>query len=104
MRSGDDPSSKVKSTILVFDGGFGVALMKSSVAVQENCFGPVSEDIVMRFIRENALELIIFWPIQAAPKVDFTPLIATLDSLAEISGSARSSSHEVHQDILGVSF
>ena len=45
MRSGDETSSEVYLSIFVFDWLLVVTLVIDSIAVNENSFGPVSENI-----------------------------------------------------------
>jgi hypothetical protein len=45
-----DPASEVKLGVLVFDGVFGVSLVKSSIAVKKYGLGPAGEDIFVEIV------------------------------------------------------
>ena len=78
MRTGVDCSPKIELGISVFDWIFAVTLVERTIAVYENCFGPVCEYVVGWFVGEHSFEYVLGRPVQTASQLGFAPLIATL--------------------------
>lgn len=78
--------------------------MEGSIAVHENSFCPVCKDISVWIVGQNALESVLLREVETASQVVLASLIAALNSTAKIISSARSSSFEVHQNMVALPF